>query len=195
METWHLILSLVIAAATIIGAIFAIIKSAFGKVADWNNCVNRLDNIESRLAKLDEINKYYSERLVKIETILSIKHRGLESIFSQKHSPRVLNTLGLQIFNDMNGQSFLLKNKDKLFEEIDNRNPHAALDVETFAGVALAMSVNEEWFIPIKSFVYNCPTIKTEGGNEIDITIETACYVMSLPLRDMYLEAHPELPR
>lgn len=195
METWQIILSIVGSALATLGLVIGFLWKIFDKVSNIDRCVTRIDNLETRLSKIEENNSYYNERLIRIETALSIKYKTMENMFSQKHSPRTLNSLGLQIYQMLDGDKFLEENKQFLFEEIDKREPKAALDVETLASVALAVSVSKDWFIPIKTFVYNCPTLKTEGGNDLDVSLETACYVMSLPLRDMYLEAHPEIPK
>ena len=47
----------------------------------------------------------------------------------------------------------------------------------------------------IKVFVYNYPMVKKEDGTELEISLQDALLVLSLPLRDMYLDAHPNILR
>ena len=52
-------------------------------------------------------------------------------------------------------------------------------------------------FNGFKDFIYNSPSymIKDANGEKrrYDLSIPDICFVLSLPLRDMYLEAHPEI--
>ena len=47
----------------------------------------------------------------------------------------------------------------------------------------------------IKVFVYNYPTIKNDKGEEVEVTLADAIDILSLPLRDMYLNDHKEILR
>ena len=118
-------------------------------------------------------------------------------IMSQKHSPRALNDNGLSLFNEINGQQFLNENKNLFFEAIDNFAPKTALDVEAFCIAALRIKSNEDCFNPIKVWVYNSPSrdIIGEDGTikKKDISFDTVLFVLSIPLRDMYLKEHPEI--
>lgn len=117
--------------------------------------------------------------------------KRLDSLSSENHSPRVLNELGSRLYREMNGGVFLEKNKMALFEKIDSRSPKAALDVEQYSFAVLVLSANEDFFIPLKNYVYNCPDIETEGGQMIEMSVDIVCSILSIPLRDMYLAAHP----
>ena len=118
-------------------------------------------------------------------------------MMSQKHSPRALNDNGLSLFNEINGQQFLNENKNLFFEAIDNFAPKTALDVEAFCIAVLRIKSNEDCFNPIKVWVYNSPSrdIIGEDGTikKRDISFDTVLFVLSIPLRDMYLNEHPEI--
>ena len=91
---------------------------------------------------------------------------------------------------------FLDKNKDILIQGIDNKTPKTALDVEESALEVLFSLTDNDMFIKIKNWIYNSPTRKLLiDGVEKDyaITMNDVCFVLSLPLRNMYLDLHPEL--
>lgn len=48
-------------------------------------------------------------------------------------------------------------------------------------------------------YVYNAPSITVKGvnGEEVshDLTLQDVCFALSIPLRDMYLKEHPEIPQ
>lgn len=86
---------------------------------------------------------------------------------------------------------------DFFIGKIEKLQPKTALDVEDLALAVLQTNTNDDMFIPLKSWVYNAPAreIKDADGNvklqEIDL--DDVIFVMSLPLRDRYLELHPEI--
>lgn len=184
------IVSIIVSFLTVVLSVFSIIYSSAYKRG----------KIEKRLEKLEQDNDYITEEIrklhdnvIQISTIIQIKMKGVNNVFSNKYSPRRLNTLGEKMFQDMDGDAFLEENKDRFFALIDSNQPKAALDVENLSLWACTSLIDEEVFIPIKNFVYNCPLQKDLNGNDVEFTLEDACFVLSLPLRDKYLAAHPDL--
>ena len=119
------------------------------------------------------------------------------AFFSGKHSPRRLNASGEQLMRDADGESFLQKHKDLLFARMDDRKPQTAFDVEAYAYEILLTYSRDSAFNGIKNFLYNYPdmAVVNDDGKTVmhAVTLENVCFVMSLRLRDMYLEAHPAL--
>ena len=76
-------------------------------------------------------------------------------------------------------------------------HPKTPLEVDNNAYYVCGAYTNEDIFNGLKNFLYNAPAyrIKDENGVECDydLSLSDVCFVLSLPLRDMYLEAHPEL--
>ena len=142
----------------------------------------------------------YLRILGKLETIslalVAIKPSTLNAL-TIKQSPRQLNTYGKSLFDDCEGALFLEENKDFLLAEIEKRQPKTALDVEVLANEVLMLNLGMDIFNGLKNWVYNSPTrkLKTPEGEEVDhiVSMGDVCIVLSLPLRDMYLESHPEL--
>lgn len=111
---------------------------------------------------------------------------------TNKNSPRTLNERGEKLYNDVDGKNFLEKNKDEFFAYLDRLAPKTAYDVENEALMALMTKTSTDIFIPIKSFLYNCPEIEL-NGKPYEITLADVCRVLYIPLRDMYLDAHPDI--
>ena len=186
---WEMIGAIVTVVVAVVGGLTFIIN----KVFNLGSLANRLKTAEVQLDELSKEVKFQHDEVIKIQTTLAVKYKNAEGLFTQRHSPRSLNELGLKIFNDMNGQEFLDKNKDFLFKKIDARRPMAALDVEEAAEFVCSSSTNEEFFLPVKSFVYNYPEVEIAAGRKHDLTLSDACYILSFPLRDMYLKEHPNM--
>ncbi len=159
----------------------------------------RFVNIERKTkdlpcSKHEDVFHGIKEELIAIRTYLTIKDPKVADAFSQKKSPRELNEAGMQLYSDINGKSFLDKNKDILIKDICNKNPKTALDVEEAALEILYSHIDDDMFIDLKNWVYDCANRKIMvDGVEKDhaITIYDVCFVLSLPLRNMYLELHP----
>lgn len=135
--------------------------------------------------------------VIAIKSLLLMKHKDASSVFSIKNSPRQLNDLGKQLFTEVQGQAFLEQHQAFFFSKIDAFQPQTALDVENAAHAACTAYTDNEIFNELKNFVYNSPSykIKDAEGRErmYDLALSDVCYILSLPLRDMYLKAHPEI--
>lgn len=135
--------------------------------------------------------------LIKVTSLLSVKYKNVAPMFALKNSPRRLNDFGLRVLEDIMGMEFLQTNKDFFFAQIDACSPKTAYDVENAAHTVCLTSIDNEIFNRLKNFVYNSPSydIKDDEGKEkkYDLSLPDVCFVLSLPLRDMYLAAHPEI--
>ena len=191
--------------ATILGGVWFIVNQAFG-IGKFSHKIDEVDKrtcnaaCESHGKDIDSIKddiKSIKSDVVVIKSLLAMKHRDAASIFSIKNSPRQLNDMGNKLLKDLQGAEFLKKNKDFLFAQIDASSPKTALDVENAAHAVCIACTDNEIFNGIKDFIYNAPsyTIPSSDGQakSYDLSLPDACFVLSLPLRDMYLSAHPEI--
>ena len=136
-------------------------------------------------------------KLTKIITILTTKYPSSAAAFSIKQSPRRLNPVGEKLLVECGGKDFLEENKTHFLEMISRSNPKTALDVEAQAYEVLLADQNMDIFNKIKQWVYNSPTwdLEINGNKEAySITMGDICFVLSIPLRDMFLAEHPEVP-
>lgn len=181
--------SLIIAIISLLGTLLGFIFSKVYKIWETSKKVEDLDKSVTQLLK---DTKEVREDMIRVQTILVMKHKGIEDVFSVKHSPRMLNDLGTRMFLEMNGAEFLEKNKSFLFAKIEEQKPNTALDVENAAQWACSSSTNETFFNPVKDFVYLCPLLKKPDGTEFEFTLASAAFILGLKLRDLYIQEHPE---
>ena len=128
-----------------------------------------------------------------VELRSKVRSIDIKPDLSLKNSPKQLNEHGKKIFRDIDGDRVLNDNKEILFEAIDRAQPATAYDVEQAAYMALYYQTTHEMFIPIKNYLYNAPYAELENnGQKVirELTIDDACFVLSIPLRDMYLSEH-----
>ncbi|OAV67088.1 hypothetical protein Barb6XT_01639 [Bacteroidales bacterium Barb6XT] len=153
------------------------------KIGFLENKIGHLENTISRLPCAS-----HSKDLVKIKSILIQKCPTAATILSLKASPRQLNELGLKLFNDIDGNGFLQENKDDLFKFITESKPLTKLDIEQTANDACLSLTTTPAFNKLKDYVYETSPLKTADGEKYDIALSDICFVLSLPLRDMYLQ-------
>jgi hypothetical protein len=178
-----------------LGSIKSDIKSLNEKYDSLDKKIDKVkEDIESRISRLPC--DVHSDRLSDTEKDVAFFRGKTEFILSAKQSPRTLNKYGQELFQEIDGESFLAENKQKLFDFIDAESPKTAYDVETDARKAVHSLTDDDSFNRIKVWLYNSPAKKIEvEGKETEycFSLEDACFVISLPLRDMYIESHPTI--
>nr|DAK82008.1 MAG TPA: hypothetical protein [Caudoviricetes sp.] len=193
------------AVATVLAGVWFIVNKAFG-VGRFSHRMEEVDKRTSHAA-CDMHERAIGDikddiRIVKadvesIKSLLVMKHKEAASVFSIKHSPRQLNEAGRRLFAEIGGRRFLEEHRAFLFSAIEGYAPKTALDVENAAHGACLACADKDIFNGFKDFIYNSPSyiIKDANGEErrYDLSIPDICFVLSLPLRDMYLKAHPEI--
>jgi len=132
-----------------------------------------------------------------IKNFLSIKYEDALTFFSLKNSPMSLSDFGKFILQEIDGMGLIQRNKDILFSTIDNNKPRTALDVESSALMACISFCDNEEFDKIKNFVYNSPEydVKDKNGDnkKCNLRLVDVCFILSIPLRDLYLSQHQEI--
>lgn len=206
MDKIELIGTFITSIAAILGGVWFIINRAFkageknGKIMeiDKRTCNAKCELHDNDISLLKQDLKEIKTDIIAIKSLLVMKHKNAADIFSVKNSPRKLNENGERLFSDIEGDKFLLSNKAFFFSKIDELSPKTALDVENAANFVCTSNIDNEIFNGLKNFVYNSPTytLKDAEGKErlYDISMSDICFVLSLPLRDMYLSEHNEIP-
>lgn len=132
-----------------------------------------------------------------IKKFLSIKYEDALTFFSLKNSPMSLSDFGKFILQEIDGIGLIQRNKEILFSTIDNNKPRTALDVESSALMACISFCDNEEFDRIKNFIYNSPEydVKDKNGDnkKCNLRLVDVCFILSIPLRDLYLSQHPKI--
>lgn len=154
------------------------------------NCQRNTEGLDALASDIKDLKRDIEQ----IKIILANKFPRALDLFGRKNSPRVLNDMGQKLFAEIGGEKFLDDNRALFFEYIDKEAPKTALDVESAAYMAChALSV-KEIFNSIKNFVYNCPEIDVVNREgeviKYEITMSDICFILSIPLRDLYLKEH-----
>lgn len=217
-SNWKIIAAVISAVAAVLGGMWFMLRKAFNNgvnaktledIVDKVNtlpCVERKDEIKETKRRLDSIDtslKGIDRTLVLVQNWIMKTDTTMIDSFSinnqpaQKNSPKALNDLGFEILKTVDGVKFLEEHKDLFFKLIDELKPKTALDVEQFSYRVCFISTDDDIFNPLKNCIYNASAIKVKDrdGKDADYIIDLSnmCYVLSIPLRDMYLKEHPKL--
>jgi len=129
----------------------------------------------------------HRKAIVNIEKTLLGK-KDFKAKLAVTFSPRRLTEFGRELYQKSGMQAVLESNILHFVEKLEVERPKTALDVEDLANWVLFKSTDEDFFIPVKNWLYNNPALDEE-----DIDMSDICYVASLELRDAYLKKHPEI--
>jgi len=184
-----------------VGCLLIVVIATAYLTNKYNEAKRRLEDAEKGLSGLPcsergKVLEDIKETLTVIRTYISTLDPDRAEMFSKKASPRRLNELGSLLLSNCEGLSFIEENKSVLFQWLDEKNPKTALDVEKAALEVLIENVDNDIFNGLKNWVYNSPSMEVQQNGEakeVSVTMRDVCFVISLPLRDAYLQAHPEI--
>ncbi len=196
MTIFEIVISVISALAAV--GIFSGLYKIGNKIGGFEKLIN---NIEISMKKLPCEQHGKSLRdlhddVLAIKTFLTSKYKNAEAIWGVKHSPTMLNENGITLFKNIKGDTFLSKNKDFLIEKIKKKKPKTPLDVEIDAHEVLIENTDGEMFNALKNWVYESPALQIWEGDtakSYTVSLYDVCYVLSIPLRDMYLKLYPDV--
>ncbi len=180
------------------GGVFISLYKIGKKIGNFEKAISSIEKTLDKLPCKDREKQIAAthDDVLSIKMFLASKYKNTETIWGVKHSPTTLNENGSTLFKNINGESFLSHNKELLIKKIDSKQPMTALDVEYGAYEILVENTNNPIFNDLKCWIYESPSITIHKDQEIRqyiVTLYDVCYVLSIPLRDMYLQLHPEL--
>lgn len=114
---------------------------------------------------------------------------------AMKFSPLKMTRDGELLFAKSGADKALDAMKDELIELVYRSNPRTEYDVEQMCIEALLKNIGHEKMDDVKRFIYYSPEkmVLEDGGKEIRFDMYSIIRLMSIRLRDMYLEEHKEI--
>lgn len=135
--------------------------------------VEKIVNLEKTIEKVSMLEKYVSA--------LQEFQKNAPQIFVGK-SPLGLTIYAETLLKDVEFQEFFKTVREKLVEKLDLMQLKTRYDVQEKSKELLQQVQNEDIFIPLKTKAY-------DKGKNYDHIMQAG----SIPLRDYYLEQHPEI--
>ena len=164
------------------------------KKVDGLPCDDHKDQIASVIRQVDSLpcdNR--KEVLVDISSWIGEKDPSMVKTLMAKLSPYQLTDVGKKLLEISGGKRCVDQNLDLFMSEIRNKNPLTPYDVERQALGVLMDYRHKPMYNQIKNFLYYMPQTIEGVGDASDISIFTVEKVMSVYLRDFYLEVYPEV--
>ena len=119
----------------------------------------------------------------KIDRVDTRLDQHLQNIMLMKKSPLSLTPYAMQVLKDIRFESNIFpKIRDTLLAELEKHELRTAYDVQEMARYIVKRKRDDVLFDDLKKSVY-------ETGNNLDEVLAA----IFIPLRDYYLEKHPEL--
>lgn len=160
------------------------IETALSYKESMDRLTSRLESVASQL---DDVCKWVMKQ--DISTV---------DTFAPKHSPRQMNAMGLDLFEKSSAKKTVEDNLQMLLEQLQAKNPQTCYDVEDCALEVLIANLSHPMMNDIKNYLYFNPSyiVSTdEEGKEVksELSMSLLLHLMSIELRDRYIELHPEL--
>jgi hypothetical protein len=113
--------------------------------------------------------------------------------FLPKKSPRKISEAGYELLKETCAQKTIDENLNFFISEIEKYAPQTAYDVEEYSLKVLIENTGLEIFNCIKNYIYFKPDEMEFAGKKSRIDFYVVVRVMSVYLRDRYIEKYPEL--
>lgn len=126
--------------------------------------------------KVDDLVEYKKDSTKDLKKISDRLSRLQGGIDRDREYNLSLTEKGKALLLDSKGQDLVDENIDKLAKEVDDMRPKTPYDVQEYAKQVLLNNQNEDWFLPLKDFLYR------EG-----LPLETLINVLGIYFRDKLL--------
>ena len=149
-------------------------------------CDSKFSEHGKQIAVSSEKLNYMSEWVTQLDN-------KIWAVLSKKKSPRELTKAGVELLNISGGKECIDRNCDFFIHSVEEYSPKLPYDVERRSLDVVLANTNGDHFDDIKNFIYKSPEFIEFEGEEVRVSIFSIGFVMSLYLRDLYLEKYPKL--
>ncbi len=153
----------------------------------------RFNSLEHRVDKLEDKASSLVVVFGKIATFLVTRFKLSPDTFVGK-SPLQLTEFGQSLLERSGGKAYIDDNLVSLILALERKAPKSGLDVDDECYVIFCERDEAGDLVSIKDFVFNNPYIHT-GKRMLSLTAGFIYEVMSIYLRNRYLEKYPEIGR
>ncbi len=132
-----------------------VISGLVGFVAAWV----KLSNCQVRIGTIETDTKEIKKQILEIIEKLAYMQGGLERDrahpkYIESKSPLSLTDQGKAVLLDSHGKEYVDQNKQMLINEIKNKAPNSAYDIQEFSREIIELHSDDKSFVPIKDFAF-----------------------------------------
>jgi hypothetical protein len=181
---------------------FTRFKKTEEKVADMDKKVASLpcENHKEQIGKSERTLNTIATQTASINSMVSEmsvwimkKDKLMIPTLTAKKSPRRLTLPGETLLEVSGGKQCIDENKSFFVSELDGTSPMTPFDVEERSLDVILRNTGMAMFNPIKNYIYYSPEVVELVGEKVELSLFSIAFVMSMYLRDLYLESHPEI--
>jgi hypothetical protein len=111
------------------------------------------------------------------------KNEGFNHSLLDSHSPLFLKPEALKLLTDIGFITIFNEHASDFLSFIASESPKTKYDVEISCTKSILVLFDKDYFIPIKTYLYNNPSMEKVQFAQ----------VLGIYIRDKYLERHPEI--
>ncbi len=148
-----------------------------GFFIDLGRKMQVLDDLKNTTDKIKHNIKTISDRMI------ADPNMGFDPSKLQSFSPLNLTEQGSKYLEDIGFVNLFKENKENFFIFINKEEPKTKYDVEVAAIKSVFVLFHKEYFVPIKTHLYNTPTESFKSLSQ----------VAGVYIRDEYFKEHPEI--
>ena len=142
------------------------------------------------------VRKKVFEHSAKIDSIsvwIMKKDKTMIEILAGVHSPVRLKQPGIALLEISGGKKCIDENINFFISKLKKLKPKTPYDVQQQSNDLIMSNTNLPLFNPIKNFLYFNPDTIEVSGEKVETSMFAVVYIMSIYLRDIYLEKNPEI--
>ena len=168
----------------IVGAVSGLISVGLSVTLFFMNVgkyKEKIVNLEKQMPKIDRLN----EKIIRFEEWKKNTQKDIDKqrgVFESK-SPLALTDYGEKLLKDSGFMEVFERIKNELVHELEQRNPKNKYQVQEFARDIMDALTKDPRFESLQKYVYEHPDV------DVGLILRTG----GIPLRDLYLEKHPEI--
>ncbi|MDR2085750.1 MAG: hypothetical protein LBP72_01090 [Dysgonamonadaceae bacterium] len=201
LNTVYIIISII---SVVLGGVWFMLKKIF-KTGEISVRTEKIPELEKKISEMP-CNSHGYDIKTALKNIITLQNSfcdvsrwiakfdsSMIDVFLPKKSPRKISEAGYELLKETCAQKIIDDNLDFFISEIEKQAPKTAYDLEESSFKVLTESSDKDIFNCIKNYVYFNPEEMEFAGQKSKIDFYVVIRVMSVYLRDKYINKHPEL--
>lgn len=179
LESWLMDNSII---SALIGTGSTFLVLLLGYLVFFGRKFEKIDKLEKEQEKQEKKIDEFSTDIATLKEFKSNTEKRLDNEIYKTKSPLSLTDFGKKLIEDSGFNNIFEQEKDNLVAMLEKKNPKTQYDVQEMARLLMSELTNYVPFTSIKTYAF------TNGKDYAQILRAGA-----IPLRDYYLQKHPEM--
>lgn len=168
--------------AGLIGAAATLLVGALSYLVFFGRQFEKIDKLEKEQEKQGNKIDEFSTDIATLKEFKANTEKIIDKEIYKSKSPLSLTDFGKQLLIDSGFNKIFEREKDNLASKLEEKHPSTQYDVQEVARLLMSELVDYGPFQPLKGYAF-------EHGKDYAQILRAG----AIPLRDYYLEKHPEI--